>query len=71
MAKKKTVRHHSAITGKFVTPEYAEANKSTTVAITTCNLHNEIKRALAYFGFEATDAEVAEYLKHEQRTKEI
>lgn len=68
--KKKIVRHHSAITGKFVTPEYAEANKATTVAITTCNLHDEIKAAFKAFGFEVTDQEIAEYLKHEQRSKE-
>lgn len=34
--------YHSAITGKFVTKEYAEANPDTTVALTNIDLRNEL-----------------------------
>lgn len=40
METKKT--YHSAITGKFVSKEYAEENPDTTVEITTCNLEQEL-----------------------------
>lgn len=40
MKAKKT--YHSAITGKFVSKQYAAENPDKTVEITTCNLEQEL-----------------------------
>jgi len=44
--KKKT--YHSAITGKFVTKEFAEENPDITVELRNCNLRQEIIDLLFY-----------------------
>lgn len=45
MSKKTTPRkstYHDAITGKFVSKQYAQENPDTTVEITNCNLRQEM-----------------------------
>lgn len=43
------ITYHSAVTGKFVTKEYAEKNPDTTVELSNCNLSELFLDFVRYF----------------------